>query len=392
MSRSRTILIALACALVALAAGLWLGGHPGDLPGPVRDAFVSDDRALRAEILDTIEDNYYRKVDESKLEDASLKGIVRALDDPFSHYLTPGEAKAFQASVEGRFEGVGMSVEEDRRGLKVLNVFDGSPARRAGIRKGDLITEVNGRSIAGMSSELATGKIKGKAGTRVELPVVSPPSRDERKIAVKRQRIEVPVAEGRVVDRGGTKLGVVRLLSFSSGAHGALRQKIDRVLARGAKGLVLDLRGNGGGLLREAVLVSSTFLEKGKIVSVRGRARSERTEDALGGAIDPKIPVVVLVDRGSASASEITTGALRDRHRATVVGTRTFGKGLVQEVEPLSNGGVLDITVAKYYLPGGETILPHKGIKPQVAARDDPKTRRDEALPVALDTLLKQTR
>jgi carboxyl-terminal processing protease len=392
MSRSRTILIALACVLVSLAAGLWLGGHPGDLPGPVRDAFVSDDRALRAEILDTIDDNYYRKVDESKLEEASLKGIVRALDDPFSHYLTPGEAKAFQASVEGRFEGVGMSVEEDRGGLKVLNVFEGSPARRAGIRKGDLITEVNGRSIAGMSSELATGKIKGKAGTRVELTVLSPPSRHERKIHVKRQRIEVPVAEGRVVDRGGTKLGVVRLLSFSSGAHGALRQKIDRVLGQGAKGLVLDLRGNGGGLLREAVLVSSTFIQKGKIVSVRGRARPERTEDALGGAIDPKIPVVVLVDGGSASASEITTGALRDRHRATVVGTRTFGKGLVQEVEPLSNGGVLDITVAKYYLPGGETILPRKGIKPQVAARDDPKTRRDEALPVALDTLLKKTR
>ena len=112
----------------------------------------------------------------------------------------------------------------------------------------------------------------------------------------------------------------------------------------------------------------------------------------MGGAIDPKLPMVVLVDGGSASASEITTGALRDRHRATVVGTRTFGKGLVQEVEPLSNGGVLDITVAKYYLPGGETIRPHKGIKPQVEARDDPKTRRDEALPVALDTLLKKTR
>ena len=155
---------------------------------------------------------------------------------------------------------------------------------------------------------------------------------------------------------------------------------------------MLDLRGNGGGLLREAVLVSSTFIEKGKIVSVRGRARPERTEDAVGGAIDPKLPMVVLVDGGSASASEITTGALRDRHRATVVGTRTFGKGLVQEVEPLSNGGVLDITVAKYYLPGGETIRPHKGIKPQVEARDDPKTRRDEALPVALDTLLKKTR
>jgi carboxyl-terminal processing protease len=390
MSRPRTALIALACALVALAAGLWLGGHPGDLPEPIRDAFVDDDPALRAEVIDTIEDNYYRNV--PNLEERSLKAIVQSLHDPFSHYLTPQEAKAFQASVEGRFEGVGMTVKQNRRGLEVLNVFDGSPARDAGIHKGDLITAVNGRSIAGENSEVATGRIKGKAGTKVRLTVVDPPSTRERNVEVERQRIEVPVAEGRVVERDGTKLGVVRLASFSSGAHGALRQKIDAVLRRGAKGLVLDLRGNGGGLLREAVLVSSVFIEDGKIVSVRGRARPERTEDAVGGAIDPKIPLVVLVDGGSASASEITTGALRDRHRATIAGTRTFGKGLVQEVEPLSNGGILDITVANYYLPDGETIAPRKGIEPQVRAHDDPDTTRDEALPVALDTLLKKTR
>jgi carboxyl-terminal processing protease len=139
------------------------------------------------------------------------------------------------------------------------------------------------------------------------------------------------------------------------------------------------------------VLVSSIFIEDGKIVSVRGLHRPNRTEDAQGEALVPKLPVVVLVDGGSASASEIVTGALRDRHRATVVGTHTFGKGLVQEVESLSNGGVLDITVANYYLPGGKTIG-KGGLKPQVEARDNPKTTRDEALPKALDTLLGQTR
>ena len=156
-------------------------------------------------------------------------------------------------------------------------------------------------------------------------------------------------------------------------------------------GIVLDLRGNGGGLLTEAQLVSSIFIEDGEIVSTRGRSRPERTLDAEGDAIDKDIPVVVLVDGGSASASEIVTGALRDRHRAIVVGTRTFGKGLVQEVKPLSNGGVLDITVANYYLPGGETIT-KAGIRPQVRAVDNPNTDRDEALPVALDTLLDKTR
>jgi carboxyl-terminal processing protease len=139
------------------------------------------------------------------------------------------------------------------------------------------------------------------------------------------------------------------------------------------------------------VLVSSVFIEDGEIVAVRGRTRSERKEEAQGDAIDADIPVVVLVDQGSASASEIVAGALRDRRRATVVGTRTFGKGLVQEVEPLSNGGVLDLTVATYYLPSGRTIS-RSGLKPQVRARDNPRSRRDEALPVALETLLDRTR
>jgi carboxyl-terminal processing protease len=154
---------------------------------------------------------------------------------------------------------------------------------------------------------------------------------------------------------------------------------------------VLDLRGNGGGLLSEAVLVSSIFVEDGEIVSVRGRSRPERSENAKGDAIDEDVPMIVLVDGGSASASEIVTGALRDTGRATVVGTNTFGKGLVQEVEPLSNGGYLDLTVANYYLPSGKTIG-KGGLEPEVKAKDDPDTDRDEALPIALDALLEESR
>jgi carboxyl-terminal processing protease len=383
----RNAVIVIACSLVALAGGIYLGGHPSSLPGPIRDSFVEDDRALRSELVDTIQDNFYKPVDQSKLEDASLKGIVQSLDDPYSHYLTPKEATAFQESVSGEFEGVGMSVEKDSRGLRVLNVFDGSPADGAGIRKQDLILSVNGHSIAGLSSDLATGRIKGPAGTKVKLEVFTPGSEDTRTVRVERERIHVPVATGRVVERDGHKVGVVKLAAFSSGAHAVLRRQVDKVLDQGAQALVLDLRGNGGGLLTEGVLVSSIFIEDGRIVSVRGRHRAERVENAQGDAIDPKIPVVVLVDGGSASASEIVTGALRDRHRATVVGVNTFGKGLVQEVEPLSNGGYLDLTVANYYLPGGKTITT-KGIKPQVKAVDKPRTKRDEALPMALDVLV----
>jgi carboxyl-terminal processing protease len=383
--------IAALCALVALIAGLWLGGHPESLPGPVRDAFVQEDRALRAEVIDSIADNYYKPVDEERLDDAALKGIVESLGDPYSHYLTPREADQFNESVSGEFEGVGMNVEQDSRGLKVLRVFDSSPAVRAGIRRGDFIVGVNGRSIAGVNSEVATSRIKGPAGTTVELRVFTPGEDRVRTVKVKRERIEVPVARGRLVERDGHRIAVAELLSFSSGAHGLLRREIDRLLRRGGEAIVLDLRGNGGGLLSEAVLVSSIFIEDGEIVSVRGLHRPERTLRAEGDAIDEDIPVVVLVDGGSASASEIVTGALRDRKRATIVGTRTFGKGLVQEVETLSNGGVLDLTVANYYLPGGKTIST-KGIEPQVRAEDDPDTGRDEALPLALEALQRELR
>jgi len=391
MNSVRSAIVAFLCAVFALFVGIWLGGHPENLPGALQDAFVDEDRALRAEVIDTIEDNFYKRVEEEQLDDASLKGIVDSLEDPFSHYLTPKEASQFNESVSGEFEGVGMNVEEDRRGLKVLRVFEGSPAAEAGIKRGDFILSVNGRSIAGVNSDVATGRIKGEAGTTVELSVVTPGDDGPRELKVERERIEVPVATGRIVERDGKKLAVVELVSFSSGAHGILRQEIDEQLKKGAEAIVLDLRGNGGGLLTEAQLVSSIFIEDGKIVSTRGRSRPERVLEAEGDAIDEDIPVVVLVDGGSASASEIVTGALRDTKRATVVGTRTFGKGLVQEVKPLSNGGVLDITVANYYLPGGKTITT-AGIKPQVRAEDDPDTDRDEALPTALDTLLEQAR
>jgi carboxyl-terminal processing protease len=391
MNSARSALVAFLCAVFALFVGIWLGGHPEKLPGPIQDAFVEEDQALRAEVIDSIQQNFYKPVDKSTLDDASLKGIVQALDDPFSHYLTPKEADRFDESVSGEFEGVGMNVEQDRRGLKVLRVFEKSPAETSGIRRGDVIVEVDGRSLAGVDSGVATSRIKGPSGTSVQLSVVSPGADSARRVSVKRERISVPVASGRIVERDGKKLGVVELTGFSAGAHGLLRREIDELLRKGAKGIVLDLRGNGGGLLSEAVLVSSIFIENGKIVSVRGRSRAERSQDAQGDAIKKNIPVAVLVDRGSASASEIVTGALRDRDRATVVGTRTFGKGLVQEVNRLSNGGVLDLTVANYYLPDGETIT-KAGIKPQVKAKDDPETDRDEALPKALDTLLAPSR
>ena len=376
----------IAAVVVVLIGGIWLGGHPESLPDPLRNAFVTDDRGLRAELQDAIQDDFYKPVDDQQIEQGSLKGMVQGLDDRFSNYLTPKETAEFQQSVEGRFEGVGMNVDQDKRGLRVLNVFDGSPAKRGGVKKGDFITEVDGRSIAGQAADVATAKIKGPAGSTVSLQLVDPENFEPRTVKLKRARIEIPITTGRIVERNGKKLGIVTLSTFSEGAHGLVRKEIDELLEKGAEGILLDLRGNGGGLLNEAVLVSSVFIDDGLIVSTKGRTKPERKYDSVGGAIDEDIPVVVLVDRGTASASEIVSGAIKDRGRGTVVGTRTFGKGVFQEVQPLSNGGLLDITVGQYFLPNGENIG-DKGVKPTVKARDDVDTERDEALPVALDEL-----
>jgi carboxyl-terminal processing protease len=373
---------------VLLVAGIWLGGHPDRLPDPVRDVLVADTEGrIYDEAIDTIERDYYREVDRDELLDRSLEQAVNSLDDRFSHYFPPRDYEDFQQATEGRFEGVGMTVEEIERGLRVLTVYEGSPAAEGGLKPGDLITHVDGRSIAGTSSEESTTRIKGPAGTPVRLTVRT--DGRTREVTLKRAEVKIPVVDSGMRRAGGEEIAYVRLSSFTSGAHGAVGEAVRGLLDEGADSVVLDLRDNGGGLLNEAVLVSSIFLPDGKVVTTSGRSRPTRTYEATGGAIDEDIPVVVLVNERTASASEIVTGALQDRDRATVVGTHTFGKGVFQEIEPLTNGGALDITVGEYFLPsgrnlGGGGVKTGSGLTPDVKAEDDPKTPRDEALQAAL--------
>ena len=393
--RSLTPLLVLALPLL-LVFGIWLGGHPDNLPGVARDALVGDSQGrLYDEALDTIADNYYRKVDRDKLLDEGLTAGVKSLDDRFSAYFDPKAYKEFEEATQGAFEGVGMNVAEVKRGLRVLTVFDDSPAKQGGIRPGDVITGVDTRSLAGKTSQQATTLIKGRAGTPVTLTVVTgkQPPRD---VKLERARVDVPVVDAEMKQSGGTEVAHVQLSGFTSGAHGEVRDAIDRLLKKGAEGVVLDLRNNGGGLLNEAVLISSIFIPEGTIVSTKGRARARRVFEATGNPIDAKIPVVVLVNKESASASEIVTGALQDRERAEIVGTRTFGKGVFQEVRRLSNGGALDITVGEYFTPkgrnlGGGGVKQGAGILPDVKAEDDAKTaNRDEALEVAVKTVARE--
>jgi carboxyl-terminal processing protease len=388
--RLRTVLLVLLLP-VALVLGIWLGGHPDDLPGGVRDTLVADSQGrLYNEAVDIIERDYYRPVDEKSMLNESLDAVVKGLDDRFSNYFSPRDYAQFNEVTGGQFEGVGMTVEQDPKGLRVISVYKDTPAARGGVKPGDLIVAVNGKPLAGKSSTEATTQIKGPAGTTVRLTLRS--GGHERQVSLKRQKVEIPVVQSSMKKAGGQDVAYVSLSSFTAGAHGQVKQAITGLMNKGAKGVVLDLRDNGGGLLDEAVLISSIFLPDGKVVSTKGRARPEHTYTATGGAISTKVPVVVLVNGRTASASEIVTGALQDRHRATVVGTRTFGKGVFQEVERLSNGGALDITVGEYFLPsgrnlGGGGVKRGSGITPDVDARDNPKTKPDEALDSALHQL-----
>jgi carboxyl-terminal processing protease len=384
--------------VLLLVFGIWVGGrHPGWLPGPVRGPLVGDTHsAVVKEAIDRVHDTYYRKIPEDQLADDAIEGVVRRLDDRFSNYFSPAEYKRFKESQHSEFSGIGLSVSGDPRGLRVETVYDGTPAKRAGIRPGDLIVAAGGRDLMGRNQDEAVSFIKGPPGSQVKVTWTRGRHRFTKTIT--RTTVSVPVVASEIGKAGRCKAGIVRLTQFSSGAHAELYAALRRAERRGAKAFVLDLRGNGGGLVSEARLVASAFLRTGKIVTTKGRAVPERTLNATGDPVVPTRPLVVLVDRGTASASEIVTGALQDRRRAKVVGTRTFGKGVFQEVIELSNGGALDITAGQYFTPsgrnlGGKGVATGAGIQPDVKAIDDPKTtKRDEARDRALSVLARSCR
>ena len=373
--------------LIGVAAGVFVGTR-ADRGSPIAN-LIGENQTLSEEALDVIQENYFEDVDETKLEDASVKSMVQELrrlyDDRFSHYFNVKQLQRFNEATSGRFSGIGLSVLEVKKGLRVASVFDDTPAADAGIKEGDVIVAVNGRSIAGEPADAATARIKGPPGTEVKLEIEPAGGGKARELSIERAQVQVPVADGELRRASGEKVGYVRLAGFSHGAHGELRDEVERLYARGARGLVLDLRGNGGGLLDEAVLTSSVFIEEGVIVSTSGRTQPERDYDAVGGALDPE-PMVVLIDHNTASAAEILASALSDHELATLVGTRSFGKGTFQEVIELDEGGALDLTVGEYLTADGSSLA-GKGIEPDVNARDKRATHRDEALQQALRVL-----
>jgi carboxyl-terminal processing protease len=356
--------------LVVLVAGIWLGGHPSWIPSSIRGAFVDQSGAqIVDEELNIITRDYYRPVNRNELLGKGMAAMVASLNDPFSHYYDPSAYKAFLDETNPHV-AIGIDVLPDPRGLRVVEVYPGYPAALAGVQNGDVIIKVGSTSLATRSAQFGTNLIRGSAGTRVVLTVLR--GKQTRVLTITRVNRVVPVASETIVTYHGVKIGDLGLTAFTDGSGAQLRTNVDKAVRQGARALILDLRENGGGLLQEAVNVASIFIPDGTIVSTAGRSQPRQVYLAKGGAISTKIPMVVLVNRDTASSAEIVTGALKDRRRAVVVGTRTYGKGVFQEIEPLSNGGALDITVGEYFTPNGHNLGAADGAASATEVREGP--------------------
>ncbi len=378
--------------MIGLLAGLVVALAAVAFVDPIGDALSGDDQSRTDQARQIIQDSYFRETDNDKLEDASIDAMVRKIskqnDDRFSHYFDAEAYERFTEANSGQFSGIGLSVVEVKRGLEVAEVFEGSPAEEAEIETGDLIVAVEGDSLRGVSADEASSRIKGPPGTEVEITVVDGDNGKERTLDVERAQVQVPSVVSAMKREDGEKIGYVRLSSFTRGAHGELRSEIEDLQERGAEGIVFDLRGNGGGLLEEAVLVTSIFQYEGPVVTNEGRKLDEETFNATGDALDTG-PVAVLVDGDTASASEITSAALQENDLATVIGTTTYGKGVFQEVIELDGGGALDITVGEYLTADGSSIL-GTGVVPDEKVADDDLEDGDDVLDAGLREVASQ--
>ena len=384
--------------LAVLAVGIWWGGHPTDVPGFLRSVLVANPHeAVISEALSDIQHDYLHPVARGGLINSSIAGAVASLRDPYATYDTPAEYNAFNNPTPERFSGIGIDPSSTNAGLLVDSVLAGAPAAAAGIRPGDLITAVDGHSLLGLG-DAAANLIRGRAGTSITLVV----RRGGRRLTFRVKRAVIstpaPIVSEVVANYHGVKIGVIGLPTFDvPGIHTQVAQALQALLSQHIKGIVLDLRDNGGGLVTEAQLIASMFIAHGVIVTTRGRAQPTDVIDATGHPIAPNIPMAVLVNRDTASAAEIVTGALQDHHRAVIVGTRTYGKGVFQELRPLSNGGAIDITVGQYYLPDGENLgagglRRGAGIKPNLIVTGVPNAKADPQLTAALALLAAKAR
>ena len=361
-------------------------GVLADKPAALKDDLPWQDARMLADVLERVKHDYVNPVDDHQLLQAAIRGMVSSLD-PYSAYLDGDEYDEVKISSSGQYSGVGIEVSMEDDQVVVVSPFEGSPAAAAGIRTGDVIATIDGIPVNTTTLTDTIGRMRGKEGTVVKIGILREGNAEPLQFTLKRSRVELRSVRSEVLEPG---MGYVRISQFSETTGDDLNAALKDLRKRNAaplKGLVLDLRNNPGGVLEAAVSVSDTFLDSGVIVTAKGRTPESKFEmdatpgDALYGA-----PIVVLINGGSASAAEIVAGALKDNHRAKLMGRTTFGKGSVQTVIPLSGDRAIKLTTSLYYTPSGISIN-HRGIAPDIEL---PRDAKPLAEPVPADAPLLQ--
>jgi len=332
---------------------------------------------LFGDIFERIRSSYVEEIDEEKLIESAISGMLTSLD-PHSSYMAPEDFSTMQVQTRGEFGGLGIEVTQENGFIKVVSPIDDTPADNAGIEAGDFITKVDGESTLGKTLDEAVDKMRGPVGSEIIITVVREGVEEPFDVSIIRDTIEIKAVKA----RSEGKTVVLRVSSFTSKTYPNLKESLEKEInAAGGleyiNGVVVDLRNNPGGLLTQAIRVSDAFLESGEIVSTRGRgARDAERYNATPGDLTNGKPIVVLINGGSASASEIVAGALQDHHRAIIVGTKSFGKGSVQTIIPLSSdGAAMRLTTARYYTPSGRSIQ-SLGVSPDILVEQ--RIRSDE--------------
>jgi carboxyl-terminal processing protease len=338
-------------------------------------------------VLGLIKTQSLYQIDSHKVIEGATAGMVDSLQDPYSKYLSKTEWEDLKSKLEAEFGGIGIYVLQDNQDrLRVVAPIKGTPAARAGLKQNDIIISINGESTVGMSQDDAVHMMRGDPGTQVILGIYRESESRELDVKIVREIINVPSVEDKIISEN-PKLGYISLNQFHALSSREMNTAVNRLMNQKVKGLVLDLRDNGGGDFDAAIAIASIFLNGQEVVSVADARGNKTVHKATPGNV--KLPLVVLVNGNSASASEILAGALQDNKRALLVGQQTYGKGLVQTLYPLSNGGALKLTTQKYFTPKG-TDINKIGIHPDYVVENNNSDNQDQQLARAIELLTKQ--